>query len=138
MMVRAIVVMIMVLAVISSSRSADLPFAPTDRSKSSPARGPAPSSAAASKPLPIKSPVPRGKIKTVKFSRADKASSPKRGISPTGLALTVRTSESTSAVAGEDEWKTYVSKYMSEVVSLGVYARKSLRRCRNRTSPMPD
>jgi hypothetical protein len=122
MMVRAIVVMIMVLAVISSSRSADLPFAPTDRSKSSPARGPAPSSAAASKPLPIKSPVPRGKIKTVKFSRADKASSPKRGISPTGLALTVRTSESTSAVAGEDEWKTYVSKYMSEVVSLGVYA----------------
>jgi hypothetical protein len=121
-MIRAIVIIISLVAAVGSARSADLPLTPTDRSKSSQSTAPQPTPAAASKALPPKSPMARRKGKGTRTPRVDKPSSPMRVVSPAGLALTARTSGSTSAVAGGDEWKTYVSKYISEVVGLAVNA----------------
>jgi len=119
-MIRAVVIIMSLFAAVGSARSADLPLTATDRSKSPLDRNPQRYLATGGKVLPLRSPVARGKSKPIKAQAH--SPSPSKHVPSPELALTVRTSDSTSAVAGGDEWKTYVSKYMSEVVTLAVNA----------------
>src|SRR5262245_59547136 len=120
-MIRVIVVIVSLVAGIGSAHSADLPFMPTDQPQIHSNKNlPAPT--AVGKSLPLKSPVLRRKSKVTKTLVAHRPRTLKHSITPPGLASTVRVTGSTSAVAATDEWKTYVSKYMSEVVSLAVNA----------------
>jgi hypothetical protein len=116
-----IVVIISLVVGIENAGSADLPLAATDKFQSESGRNLRPTSKGATKPLPLKSPVTSRKSKATKPSTAEKPASLKPSILPAEPA-TVRTTQSTSAVPGEDDWKAYVSKYMSEVVSLVVNA----------------
>jgi hypothetical protein len=121
LMIRAILIITVLLAAVGSARSADLPFTSSERSGKVPGKVPQSSSTAARKTL-HKSRVVVGKSKAIRPRKVVMALPPNRVISPTEHSATARTSASTSAVARETDWKTYVDKYMSEVVSLAVNA----------------
>jgi hypothetical protein len=121
-MFRAIVIISVLFAAVGSARSADLAFTSSAMTTATrPGGEPHASSGAASKSLPRKSPAVLGN-KVTKRAKPDEPPPAKAAISPAGPDLTVKTGASSPAAPADDEWKTYVNKYMSEVVSLAANA----------------
>jgi hypothetical protein len=122
-MIRTIASIAVLLTAVGSARSADLAFTSSEmRTAMRPGGEPHASTRAPSKSLQRKSPAGLGKIKITKHAKPDEPPPAKAAISPAGLDLTVKAGASSPAAPSDDEWKTYVNKYMSEVVSLAANA----------------